>query len=73
MQPINVEPRPTTNDFLKDGVLYIDAPVNAVMVPSESDISEGMKQYYPAGTLFYTPGFKKIWQLDTNDNLVVML
>lgn len=48
-------------DYVQDGVLHICAPSEGVMVESEDQL-EGLPDYRP-GTIAFTAGFKKMWQL----------
>lgn len=50
-----------------DGKLMKGMPIECVMIRSSSDLAS---LNYPAGTMAYTAGFKRIWQLDTNGNWV---
>ena len=55
-------------DYLKDGVITKHAPIQLVLVSSESDLSSLTD--YEAGTIAYTAGFVNMWQLSPDDNWV---
>lgn len=73
INPVNVQPYPTPMDYIKNGKLYVDAQSNCVMVASVNDITDDVKAFYQPGTLFYTNGFKKVWQLGIDKELVVIV
>ena len=51
---------------LKNGKLIDVVPAECVMVSSQSDLAD-IKNQCEAGTIAFTAGFKKIWQLDSNN------
>lgn len=53
-------------DYVKDGVIYKNAPVKNVMVSSEDDLD--LLEYYELGTIAYTAGYFSIWQKGVDDN-----
>lgn len=55
-------------DYLQGGVVYKNAPTKAVMVDSESDLSD-LAGYEP-GSVAYTAGFKAMWQLSADGTWV---
>ena len=58
-------------DYVENGELRENVPTSAIMVESESDL-ENLEGYYP-GSIAYTAGFKKMWQLDSDDEWVSMV
>ena len=59
------------SDYVKDGELHENAPTNAIMVESESDLAN-LEGYYP-GSVAYTAGFQAIWQLNSDGEWVSMI
>ena len=57
-------------DYVKGGKVYRNAPIKTVLVGGASDL-ELLKGYEP-GTVAYTAGFKKLWQLGTDDTWTSM-
>lgn len=55
-------------DYIKDGVVYKNAPMKTVMVEEYSDTSS-LTGYEP-GTIAYTAGFTNMWQLSANGTWV---
>lgn len=53
-------------DYVKDGVIYKNAPVKNVMVSSEDDLD--LLENYEPGTIAYTAGYLSIWQKGIDDN-----
>lgn len=52
-------------DYVKDGIIYMGGEGGAVMVESEDDLA--LLGGYQPGTIAFTAGFAKMWQLDTAD------
>lgn len=50
-------------DFIRDDILNRGANVSSVMVNDEFDL-DALNDIYTPGTVAYTAGFKKIWQLN---------
>lgn len=59
------------NDIVRDGEIHAGVSAPSVMVQSESDLAN--LPTYPAGTMAFTAGFKKLWQLDASGNWVSMI
>ncbi len=47
-------------DYVQDGVVYKNSPMNIVLVSSQSDLS--LLDEYEPGTIAYTAGFATMWQ-----------
>lgn len=59
-------------DFIKGGVLNRGANAPSVMVNDEFDL-DGLIDIYTPGTVAYTAGFKKMWQLNAAGSWVSVL
>ena len=51
--------------YVKDGVVYKNAPINLVLVTSKSDAETLLTDFEP-GTIAYTAGFNQMWQKAPN-------
>ena len=49
-------------DYIKGGKIYHNAPTASVLVTAQSDLA-GLTDLYETGTIAYTAGFAKMWQL----------
>lgn len=58
-------------DYVKDGVLHVNSEARAVCVTSENDLDE-LTGYSP-GSIAFTAGYKKIWQLGADGTWVDLL
>lgn len=56
-------------DYIKDGVIYKNAPTKVIMVTAQSDLAD-ITDKYEAGTIAYTAGFENIWQLSAAGNWI---
>ena len=56
-------------DYIKGGKVYKNAPTKVVLISAESDLAV-IKNNYEPGTIAYTAGFKKMWQLDESGTWV---
>lgn len=61
----------SANDIVTQDGLVQNVLAPSVLVTSEADLA-GLPEY-PAGTMAYTAGFKKMWQLDASGNWVSMI
>lgn len=59
-------------DYVKDGELYVNAGARSVCVTGQGDLAE-LPQDYPPGSVAFTAGFKKIWQLGADGVWVDLL
>ena len=50
-----------TTDYVLDGVVYHNAPINVVLVSSKSEAESLLADTEP-GTIAYTAGFNEMWQ-----------
>ena len=55
-------------DYIKDGILYKHSPSSSVIVTAESDLAS--LNEYEVGTIAYTAGFAKMWQLAANGDWI---
>lgn len=53
---------PNRRDVVANGKLLVNVPAAEVMVEDEFDL--GDMHDYPPGTVAFTPGYKKIWQMN---------
>lgn len=58
-------------DYIKDGVIYKHSPAASVIVTAESDLAQLTN--YEVGTIAYTAGFAKMWQLDASGNWISVI
>ena len=58
-------------DFVKNNSLYRGASAESVMVTSEDDLSN--LDVYTPGSIAFTAGFKKMWQLSADGAWVDIL
>ena len=52
-------------DYIQDGILYENSTVKAVQVESSDDLA-GIASRYETGTIAYTAGFAKMWQMSSS-------
>ena len=57
-------------DYVMDGKVIVGANTSSVMVNSESDLAQ-LADYAP-GSIAYTPGFAKVWQLNADGEWVML-
>lgn len=59
------------NDYVKNGELYENAPITAVMIESSSDLDslEGLQP----GSVAYVAGFTSMWQLGADGEWAVVV
>lgn len=55
-------------DYVQDGKVIVGAKPSSVMVRDENDLDE-LEGYVP-GSMAYTAGYIRIWQLDAEGNWV---
>lgn len=69
-EPYNVDLVYTVDDmeYLKNGEIHRHSAAKSIMVQSESDLSNLVG--YEPGSIAFTAGFAKIWQLDASNNWV---
>ncbi len=69
-EPYNVDLVYTVDDmeYLKDGEVHRHSAAVSIMIPSESDLAN-LKDYEP-GSIAFTAGYNKVWQLDAEGNWV---
>ena len=59
-------------DYIKDGTIYQNSPLQVVLIESESDL-DNLTDLYEPGTIAYTAGFAGMWQLDSEGNWVEVI
>ncbi len=59
------------NDYVKDGKLYENVPITAVMIESPSDLNS-LEGFYP-GSIAYVAGFTSMWQLGADGEWAVVV
>lgn len=57
-------------DFVKDGKVFQGVQSFSVQVESEDDLENLAPYGYTPGTMAFTAGFAKMWQLDSDGNWV---
>ena len=58
-------------DYIIDGVIYKHSPVASVIVTAEADLAT--LDDYEVGTIAYTAGFAKMWQLDASGDWISII
>ena len=58
-------------DYVKNGVIYKNAPCVAVLIASSADLE--LLEDYEAGTVAFTAGFENMWQKDIDGTFVQMI
>lgn len=59
-------------DYVQDGVLHKGANGAAILIESENDLEDLAAEYAP-GSVAYTTGFKKMWQLSSDGEWVSVI
>lgn len=59
-------------DYVKGGELYVNAGARSVCVTGQGDLAN-LPQDYPPGSVAFTAGFKRIWQLGADGTWVDLM
>ena len=55
-------------DYVKDGKIHEDVPINQVMVADKAEAQSKLSDY-PPGTIAFTAGYQQMWQKKADGTL----